>query len=88
MKRYRCHKIVDGMEIKEIVDPKTDMSEHYLLRGVDGEEVKVTAEWAWQHGIKPGGYFVRYKDGYESFSPKEAFEDGYTEIEAATAEKG
>ena len=30
---------------------------------------------------KPGGYYVRYPDGYESWSPAEAFEDGYTLVE-------
>lgn len=29
----------------------------------------------------PGGYYVRYADGYESFSPAKAFEEGYTRIE-------
>ena len=27
-----------------------------------------------------GGYFVRYEDGYESFSPAAAFEGGHTPI--------
>jgi hypothetical protein len=26
------------------------------------------------------GYYVRYEDGFESWSPKEAFESGYTRI--------
>jgi hypothetical protein len=29
---------------------------------------------------QPGGYFVVYKDGYKSFSPAKAFEEGYTRI--------
>ena len=28
-----------------------------------------------------GGYYVRYEDGFESWSPAEAFEKGYTRIE-------
>ena len=27
------------------------------------------------------GYYVRYADGYESFSPADVFEDGYTAID-------
>lgn len=27
-----------------------------------------------------GGYYVRYEDGFESWSPARAFEDGYTRI--------
>lgn len=29
-----------------------------------------------------GGYFIRYDDGYESYSPKEAFESGYAREDA------
>ncbi|EPJ3208563.1 hypothetical protein JGC44_21260 [Salmonella enterica subsp. enterica serovar Derby] len=29
------------------------------------------------HQSEVGGYFVRYEDGYESYSPVEAFEKGY-----------
>ena len=28
-----------------------------------------------------GGYYVRYPDGYESWSPAEAFEEGYTLVD-------
>lgn len=28
-----------------------------------------------------GGYYVRYEDGFESWSPAEAFEKGYTRLE-------
>lgn len=27
-----------------------------------------------------GGYYVRYEDGFESWSPAKAFEEGYTRI--------
>ncbi len=30
------------------------------------------------------GYFVKYQDGYESWSPKEAFEEAYRECSAMT----
>jgi len=33
-----------------------------------------------EHNPQPGGYFVVYKDGYKSFSPAKAFEEGYTRI--------
>lgn len=29
------------------------------------------------HGLNEEGYFVRYKDGYESWSPAEPFEEAY-----------
>ena len=38
----------------------------------------VTAEYMRKHDPQPGGYWVRYQDGYESWSPAQAFEEGYT----------
>ena len=33
-----------------------------------------------KHRPEPGGYYVVYDDGYKSYSPAKAFEDGYTLI--------
>lgn len=33
-----------------------------------------------KHSPKVGGYFVVYPDGYQSWSPEEAFESGYTRV--------
>jgi len=33
-----------------------------------------------KHKPEVGGYFVQYADGYKSFSPAKAFEEGYTLI--------
>jgi hypothetical protein len=33
-----------------------------------------------KHSPEAGGYYVQYKDGYTSFSPAEAFEEGYTRL--------
>ena len=30
-----------------------------------------------KHDPQIGGYYVKYKDNYESFSPSQAFEEGY-----------
>lgn len=42
--------------------------------------LEVDAAYVMQHNPQPGGYYVVYKDGYKSFSPAEAFEEGYTRI--------
>lgn len=34
-------------------------------------------KWVMKHEPQAGGYFVRYEDGYESFSPADVFESGY-----------
>ncbi len=42
--------------------------------------IAVPLEWFMKHKPEIGGYLVFYKDGYRSFSPADAFEDGYTLI--------
>ena len=41
---------------------------------------RVTAAFLAKHKPEVGGYWVQYADGYESFSPAAAFEEGYTLI--------
>jgi hypothetical protein len=43
-------------------------------------EFGVSSAYMAKHDPQPGGYWVRYEDGYESYSPAEAFEGGYTRI--------
>lgn len=40
----------------------------------------VDAAFLAKHKPEPGGYFVQYADGYKSFSPAQAFEEGYRRI--------
>ena len=50
----------------------------------DGERVFVGPGWFPRFKPEVGGYFVRYADGYTSYSPRQAFEEGYTEVETET----
>ena len=40
----------------------------------------VSRDFVMKHSPEAGGYYVQYKDGYTSFSPAEAFEEGYTRL--------
>jgi hypothetical protein len=40
----------------------------------------VSRAFVFKHNPQPGGYYVVYEDGYESYSPAKAFEEGYTKI--------
>jgi hypothetical protein len=40
----------------------------------------VSKEFMDKHNPQVGGYYVVYKDGYKSFSPAQAFEEGYTRV--------
>lgn len=42
--------------------------------------IKLDRAYFNKHHPQDGGYYVVYKDGYKSFSPADAFEDGYTKI--------
>lgn len=51
---------------------------HFVDEGYAG--ITVEADWIFKHGPKIGGYLVQYADGYKSFSPEKAFEEGYTRV--------
>lgn len=80
MPRYRCHKIVHALKIKEV--------KHWPAGGAQliFEEpgfgpLSVNASYLSRNPVQAGGYFVVYQDGYQSWSPAKAFEEGYTRIE-------
>lgn len=70
--RWKCHKEVDGFQIDRIVGNS--------LISADAN-VFVIASDGYMEKHKPfaGGYFVRYDNGHESFSPAEPFENGYSQ---------
>lgn len=80
--RYQCHKKVWALKIREIhLGSSGD-----LVIGPANEAYPwftVPAKFVPQHNAarpQVGWYWVRYEDGYESFSPADAFESGYTRI--------
>lgn len=82
MKRYVSHKEVDAAKILEVINNPDIFV--LVVEGQDDTEL-VTNEWIAKHSDNGaqelvGGYFVRYADGYTSWSPAGAFEEGYTLI--------
>lgn len=76
---YQSHKSIQAFKIADIM-PTTDAGA-FLLSGDDLATFrKVDTIYMTKHAPVVGGYFVLYEDGYESFSPAEAFEAGYTVI--------
>lgn len=79
--KYQSHKIVRALKIAAIethkdgsatIAPKDDgfstlKTQPGYAERFKGEEIDL-------------GYYVCYEDGYESWSPAEAFESGYTRI--------
>jgi len=85
--QYQSHKIVGALRIKEILrggvgDPnaESDGSAYLAVEEPGFGPIHVSREYMQKHQPHVGGYFVVYPDGYESFSPKEAFESGYTRV--------
>lgn len=81
MPRYRCHKEVWALKIAAI---------EFLADG-SGKIAPADEGYApfeTEEGYRPRfhgaeddlGYYVLYQDGYESWSPTKAFEEGYTRI--------
>lgn len=84
--RYLCHKEVWALKIAAI---KRDGEGEN--RETNGSALITPVEWGYapfkvdcafmqKHKPEVGGYYVVYPDGYKSFSPAKAFEDGYNLI--------
>ncbi len=51
-----------------------------LLTHEDGSSLRVVRAFMDKHEPQVGGYYVLYEDGYQSYSPAKAFEEGYTPV--------
>lgn len=86
MPKYQCHKKVWALKIKTVVidgegeDRESDGSATITPEEQGYAPFKVDREYVHKHKPQAGGYYVVYEDGYKSFSPAEAFEDGYSRI--------
>jgi len=68
---YTCHKQVRAAKIDAV-----DFASQTL--GLENfGTVQLRHEFFARNKPQVGGYFVQYEDGYQSYSPKKAFEEGY-----------
>jgi len=84
--RYKCHKEVFALKITEITlppmtndDPQENPAGLLKVEGGFAPIVPPVGFFA-RGGPAPGDYWIRYDDGYESWSPAKAFESGYERI--------
>lgn len=83
--KFKCIKVVGAFKIGNIIhDSDAASIENRETDGTaflfseDGSlAIKVSPNYLRKHNPHIGGYYVKYEDGYESFSPAEAFEKGY-----------
>ena len=91
--RWRSHKVVQAAKIISMA-PASEPGAALLILEGPGNPI-ATVDYEWLHKRVPGvangpnpqftaaigGYFVVYEDGYTSWSPAKAFEEGHTRIE-------
>ncbi len=82
MPKYQCHKVVHALKIGAL-----EINEDRTATLVPKEEgfapFEVGAEWTEKFKGSDNddlGYYVVYEDGYSSWSPTKAFEEGYSRI--------
>lgn len=86
--KYVCHKQVWALKIKDIEiteflkDPATQNKPDSIYKIIPENNryapFEVSEAYYNKHSPQIGGYYVQYKDGYQSYSPGKEFEDGYT----------
>jgi len=86
---YTSHKTVQAGKIVELRPVQTAMEGTPVITDlvvifptaeVNGPEttiIRVSAEYVGKHKPQVGGYYVKYADGYESWSAADVFEGGY-----------
>lgn len=78
LRSFQCHKIVQAAKIETM---SSFVGEGPITLHLEGNKsINVSRDWGMKHSPITGGYFVLYNDGYTSFSPAAAFEDGYSRV--------
>lgn len=81
MPRYISQKVVHALKIAFIQDvPREDGVGLIFDKDSGFAPIVVTREWMSSRRAEAGGYYVVYADGYTSWSPAEAFEQGNTPL--------
>jgi hypothetical protein len=87
MPKYKCHKEVHALKLKEIHHGVSELGKCTFIPEDEGyAPFEVNSDWCHRKAPKPylkntdSGYYVVYEDGYRSWSPTKAFEDGYTRL--------
>lgn len=77
---YKSHKTVWALKIRAIV-PNPEGGFTITPNNPNFDPFTVSNDYWTKHNPHPGGYWVLYQDGYQSFSPAKAFEDGNTLVD-------
>lgn len=77
---WKCHKVVRAARIEQIsTTTGPDAVRTLHLKGTNETWAAHVDNKIWSRFVPAlGDYLVAYEDGYVSFSPAKAFEEGYT----------
>ena len=79
MPQYRSHKKVWALKISKLEQREDGV---WMTPKEEGFAcILLPKDYVSRHNPQVGGYYVVYEDGYASWSPAKAFEDGYTPIQ-------
>ena len=81
MKTYQSHKKVQAAKIVAVTESVNGLT--FTYADGHGETVYNDDPKIARYRPAVGDYLVQYADGYQSFSPAKAFEEGYSELDAA-----
>lgn len=77
---YRCHKTVGALKIRAVNLVNDEGWNLLFFEDRNYPPMQVSDAYIQKHDPRPGGYFIHYEDGYESWSPADVFEAGYALI--------
>jgi hypothetical protein len=80
MPKYKCHKVVHALKIAGLSEQERDGTRYMTPADEGFADIRLDGEFVNKHKPVVGGYLVVYEDGYKSFSPAQAFEEGYTRL--------
>jgi hypothetical protein len=87
LRRYRCHKIVEAGEIKQITEEpgnEEPVAHHAVLQ--DGSRFGGANIFGCDKKPSAGDFIVVYENGHVSWSPRKPFLDGYSPIDHSGAD--
>lgn len=74
---YQCHKQVRAAKIIDIESHESNGVGSHTMILTTQDKVFLTDVWKARFNPEVGGYYVMYEDEYTSYSPAQAFEEGY-----------
>lgn len=86
--RYRCHKVVEALKLADVrhhagrLELVPDDPDYPPFQPPHGWLNRYHGAGSYDPNKADYGYYVVYEDGYASWSPSKAFEEGYTRIES------